>query len=59
MMHVLEVRFPRRTIYQTEMQEFFRNPETTSLITRRTENVKMLTAGIQRITINLEATSKL
>jgi hypothetical protein len=58
-MHVLEGRFPRRTIYQTETQKFFRNPATTSPITRRTENLKMLIEGIHRITINLEATSKL
>jgi len=53
--HVLESRFPRRTIYQTEMQKFFRNLQKTSLITI-TENLKMLTAGIHRITINLETT---
>ena len=51
-MHVLEGRFPRTTIYQTEMQKFFRNPEKTSLTTR-TENLKMLIAGVHRITINL------
>ena len=58
-MHVLEGRFPRTAIYQMEMQKFFRDPEKTSLITRRTENLKMLIAGIHRITINLEATSRL